>query len=152
MCAVYRAGIAGLALTAATLTWTTGAWMQERLVNRVGPRSLVRAGFLLILVGAAVFAAAVSSGVPAAVGIFGWGIAGLGMGLAYAPLSLIVLGEATVGQEGAAASALQLSDVLGIALGTGVAGARVRQRRSPRGGSRRNDHHRRRRGQRRRLP
>ena len=120
-----RAGIAGLALTAATLTWTTGAWVQERLVNRVGPRSLVRVGFLLIIVGSAVFAVAVSSRVPAAVGIVGWGIAGLGMGVAYAPLSLIVLGEATVGQEGAAASALQLSDVLGIALGTGVAGALV---------------------------
>ncbi len=120
-----RAGIAGLALTAATLTWTTGAWVQERLVNRVGPRSLVRVGFLIILVGSAVFAVAVSSRVPAAVGIFGWGVAGLGMGLAYAPLSLIVLGEATVGQEGAAASALQLSDVLGIALGTGVAGALI---------------------------
>ena len=120
-----RAGIAGLALTAATLTWTAGAWVQERLVNRVGPRSLVRVGFLLILAGSAVFATAVSSRVPAAVGIVGWGVAGLGMGLAYAPLSLIVLGEATVGQEGAAASALQLSDVLGIALGTGVAGALV---------------------------
>jgi MFS family permease len=120
-----RAAVAGLALTAATLTWTTGAWLQERFVDRVGPRPLVRMGFVIILGGSATFAVAVFSEVPAAVGIFGWGIAGLGMGLAYAPLSLTVLDEATPGQEGAATAALQLSDVLGIALGTGVGGALV---------------------------
>jgi hypothetical protein len=47
------------------------------------------------------------------------------MGLSYAPLSLIVLGEATPGSEGMATAALQLCEVLGIALGTGAAGAIV---------------------------
>jgi MFS family permease len=120
-----RAGVAGLALTAATLAWTTGAWLQERFVARIGVRPLVRAGFTVILVGTAVFALAVSERVPVAVGIVGWGVTGLGMGLAYAPISLTVLGQATPGQEGASSAALQLSDVLGIALGTGVAGALI---------------------------
>jgi MFS family permease len=52
-----------------------------------------------------------------------WGIAGLGMGLSYAALSLIVLADASLEGQGVATSALQLSDVLGTALGTGVAGA-----------------------------
>lgn len=120
-----RAGVAGLALTAATLAWTAGAWVQERWVRRVGPRPLVRAGFGGLVVGAVAFGLASWSSVPVVVGIVGWGVAGFGMGLAYAPLSLIVLGEASQGREGAAASALQLSDVLGVALGTGVAGALV---------------------------
>jgi MFS family permease len=120
-----RAGVAGLALTAATLTWTTGAWLQERFVHRVGPRPLVRVGFVLILVGTAAFSLALWDRVPAGVGIVAWGATGLGMGLAYAPLSLTALGHATPGQEGAATSALQLSDVLGIALGTGMAGALI---------------------------
>jgi len=120
-----RAGVAGLALTAATLTWTTGAWLQERFVYRTGPRRLVRFGFLLIIVGTAAFALALSSRVPAGVGIVAWGATGLGMGLAYAPLSLTALGHATPGKEGAATSALQLNDVLGIALGTGLAGALI---------------------------
>lgn len=120
-----RAGVAGLALTAATLAWTTGAWLQERFVIRIGVRPLVRLGFTVILVGTVVFALAVSDRVPVFVGILGWGVTGLGMGLAYAPISLTVLGAATPGQEGAATSALQLSDVLGIALGTGVAGALI---------------------------
>ncbi len=45
------------------------------------------------------------------------------MGMAYAPLSLTVLKEAAPGEEGSATSALQLLDVLGTALGTGVGGA-----------------------------
>jgi len=47
------------------------------------------------------------------------------MGLSYSPLSLTVLREASPGAEGAATSGLQLSDVLGTALGTGVGGALI---------------------------
>jgi len=57
--------------------------------------------------------------------VLAWAIAGLGMGLSYAPLSLIVLAEAPLDGQGAATAALQLSDVLGTALGTGVAGALI---------------------------
>jgi MFS family permease len=63
--------------------------------------------------------------VPIATGVLAWAIAGFGMGLAYAPLSLTVLAAAPSGQEGAATAALQLSDVLGVALGTGLSGAIV---------------------------
>jgi predicted MFS family arabinose efflux permease len=47
------------------------------------------------------------------------------MGLAYPALSLTVLAEASPGEEGAATSSLQLSDVLGTALGAGVGGALI---------------------------
>ena len=52
-------------------------------------------------------------------------LAGLGMGLSYSPLGLIVLREATPGEQGSASSALSLTDALGTALGTGVSGAIV---------------------------
>jgi MFS family permease len=45
------------------------------------------------------------------------------MGLAYSPLALIVLREATAENQGSASSALSLTDTLGTALGTGVSGA-----------------------------
>ena len=45
------------------------------------------------------------------------------MGLAYSPLALIVLREASSENHGSASSALSLTDTLGTALGTGVAGA-----------------------------
>jgi MFS family permease len=54
-----------------------------------------------------------------------WAVGGLGMGLSYAPISATVLGEAAPGQEGTASSSLQLTDVLGVALGTGLAGVFV---------------------------
>src|SRR5438876_8688279 len=40
--------IAGAALTAATLTWTAGSWLQAKLAPRHGRRLLVTAGLLLI--------------------------------------------------------------------------------------------------------
>ena len=54
-----------------------------------------------------------------------WTIAGFGIGMAYSPLSVTVLGLAEPGTEGVASSSIQLADVLGIALGTGLGGAFV---------------------------
>ncbi len=117
--------VAGLALTGATLSWTAGAWVQARKVEDWGVVRLVRSGFITVVVGVAAFALILVPSVPVAFGIVAWSIAGFGMGLAYAPLSLTTLREAPVGGEGGATSALQLSDVLGTALGTGIAGALI---------------------------
>jgi hypothetical protein len=63
--------------------------------------------------------------VPIAVFAGVWGIAGLGVGLMYSPITLTVLASAPRGQEGAASAALELTGVLGVALGTGIGGALV---------------------------
>jgi MFS family permease len=47
------------------------------------------------------------------------------MGLAYSPLALIVLREASPETQGAATSSLSLTDSLGTAFGTGLTGALV---------------------------
>ena len=52
-------------------------------------------------------------------------VGGFGIGLAYAPVSLIVLGEAPPGQEGAASASMQLAETLGVALGAGLGGVLV---------------------------
>jgi MFS family permease len=57
--------------------------------------------------------------------VLAWAVAGGGMGLAYAPLSVTTLDLAAPGAEGKATASLQLFDVLGQAIGTGVAGAVV---------------------------
>ena len=116
--------VAGLALTGATLSWTTGAWVQQRLVVRRGPRWLVRRGFAVIAVGIAAMTVALGS-VPVGAVVVAWTIGGLGMGLSYAPISVTVLGTAAPGQEGRASASLQLTDVLGVSLGTGLAGVFV---------------------------
>ena len=54
-----------------------------------------------------------------------WAVAGLGMGLGYAPLSVSALGAAPPAREGEATASLQLCDTLGVSLGTGLGGALV---------------------------
>jgi MFS family permease len=116
--------VAGAALTAATIAWTAAAWVQERLVHRVGPRRLVTIGFGLLAVGIVGMQGALGP-LPVPVAIAVWALAGGGVGLSYSPLSVTVLGLAEPGREGAASSSLQLSDVLGVALGAGTGGALV---------------------------
>ncbi|HET7028313.1 MAG TPA: MFS transporter [Candidatus Limnocylindrales bacterium] len=115
----------GLALTAATLTWTAGSWVQARFVTRYGIRTFVGIGFLVTLAGIALFGVSLVPAVPIPLAILAWAVAGIGMGLGYAPISLAVLRDAAPEAQGSATSALQLSDVLGTALGTGLAGAIV---------------------------
>jgi MFS family permease len=114
---------AGLALTAATLSWTGGAWIQARWIAEHGARPFVGVGFAVVTLGVVSFAAILWEAVPIPLGVVAWAVTGLGMGFAYSPLSLVVLSEARTGTEGAATAGLQLSDVLGTALGTGLGGA-----------------------------
>lgn len=116
--------VAGAALTAATIMWTVAAWVQQRLVHTWGPRRLVRLGFGCIAVGViGMLGAQDLLPVPLAIAI--WSLAGFGIGLAYSPLSVTVLGLAAPGGEGSASASLQLTDVLGVSLGTGTGGAFV---------------------------
>jgi len=114
----------GLALTAAAVTWTAGAWTQERRLGADGPRRLDTIGFALLLAGIC-GVLGVALGLPLWLIVPAWAVGGFGMGLAYAPLSVTVLAAARPGEEGTASASLQLSDTLGVALGTGVGGALV---------------------------
>ena len=116
---------AGIALTAATLTWTSGSWIQAHFAPRFAPEWFVRTGLAVVVVGLTLFTLVLLPAVPAWVAIPTFAIAGLGMGLAYSPLALIVLREAPPAEQGSASSAISLLDSLGTALGTGVTGALV---------------------------
>jgi MFS family permease len=117
--------VAAIALTASTLTWTAGSWVQARCIARYGPRRLVRIGECLVAAGLALMCAVLLPSVPPALAIVAWAVAGGGIGTAYAPLSVTTLDRAAPGEEGRATSALQLCDTLGQAVGIGVAGAIV---------------------------
>jgi len=116
---------AGIAVTGATLAWTAGAWVQARLSDTWEGRRLIRTGLLIVLAGIAGMAAALQPAVPAWSALAAWTVAGLGMGLAYAPISLMMLRQAPPGQEGRVAASLNLADVLGAAIGIGAGGAAV---------------------------
>jgi hypothetical protein len=116
--------LAGAALTACTLTWTAGSWIQQRVIADRGPRWLVRRGFLFVAAGVAGLLIVLTS-VPPALAVVAWAVGGLGMGIAYGPLSVTALGLAEPGREGEATASLQLTDVLGVSMGTGLAGVFV---------------------------
>jgi MFS family permease len=116
------ATLAGLALTTATVGWTTGAWVQAHLAARSGRRGLEIGGLALLAIGIVGVAAALAPSVPVLLAPLAWGIAGLGMGLAFSTNSLVVLEAAPAGQEGTAAAALQLANTLGVAVGAGIGG------------------------------
>ncbi len=116
---------AGVVLTAATISWTAGSWIQARNAGRWSSAQFVRAGMIITVIGLISFSTILAPSVPVAFAVPTFAVAGLGMGLGYAPLSLIVLRESPPETQGAASSALSLSDTLGTALGTGVSGAIV---------------------------
>jgi len=116
------ASFAGLALTAATISWTAGAWFQARAAARQRRRILVIAGLVLVAIGVIGIVVMLQPNVPVVLAPLAWAVAGLGMGLASPTLSLLALELAPTGQEGASTSTMQLAGVLGIAVGTGIGG------------------------------
>jgi len=116
---------AGLALTAASLTWAAGSWLQARMTDRWERAAMVRGGLLLVAAGLVLVALVAWEPVPVAVVPLAWAAGGLGMGLAYPSFSLITLAHAGDGEEGRASSSLKLNEVLGAAMGAGVGGAIV---------------------------
>jgi MFS family permease len=121
----WSAAAAGIALTAATVSWTAGAWIQARTVARVGAAGFVRIGFPVVALGIAGVGLTLLPAVPAWIVVPTFALAGLGMGLAYSQFAIIVLRDAPRDEQGAVTSAVSLSDALGNALGTGIAGAIV---------------------------
>jgi MFS family permease len=117
------ATLTGLVFTATTVAWSGGTWFQARRIDRVGPRRFIAIGFALVATGSLLTVLAVVPGVPPEISIVTWSLAGIGMGFAYSALTLVVLRRSAATEQGAASSSLQLSDILGTALGAGVGGA-----------------------------
>jgi MFS family permease len=110
---------AGLVLTAGALGWSTGSWYQ----GRGG-----RAHTTLVLAGAGGLAAGILGVVPAVqstalLTVPAWIIAGLGMGLAFSSVSVLVMDYSTAAEQGGNSAALQIVDTLCAALAAGVGGA-----------------------------
>ena len=89
---------AGLVISAASLSWSLGSFLQARLDRLDGgagrPRRLL-AGLAVLLGGiAATAAGVVDDGIPVAVAVAGWAVAGLGIGIGYPSIGAIVLSEA----------------------------------------------------------
>lgn len=117
--------LGGLALSAAAVTWAIGSWLQARAASAGLRRVVVTSGTALIAAGIVVTSGVLLPQAPIAIAAVGWAIGGLGMGLAYSMLSLLVLETATPGEEGFSSAALALMFTLGTAFGAGIGGSVV---------------------------
>ena len=107
------------------MTWAAGSWVQARAAAAGIRRTIVTSGAALIGAGIVITALVLVPRMPVLVAGVGWAFAGLGIGLAYSMLALMVLETALPGEEGFSSSALQLMFTLGTAFGAGVGGAIV---------------------------
>lgn len=101
---------AGLALMPLSLAWTFASNVGGRVVGRFGFRALVRAGTLLVAAGAALSAAAPTSGV-------GFVLFGLGMGLTIASFTVSSQEAAPPALRGTATSLVLFCRSVGSAIG-----------------------------------
>ncbi len=125
----FSSSQAGLVISAASLSWSLGSFLQARLDrgdHGAGrPRRLL-AGLAVLLAGIAVTGAGVlDEAIPVAVVVAGWSVAGLGIGIGYPSIGALVLSAAPGGEEGGVSAALQLAETIAVAVFTGVGGALI---------------------------
>ncbi|WP_408898983.1 MFS transporter [Nocardioides sp. R1-1] len=113
---------AGWVLTAGAVAWSAGAVLAARWRALADQPTRVRLGAVLLGGGIGCFALVALPGVPLVVPVLGWGVAGLGIGMAFSTLSVLALATATPGEEGATSSALQLDDYLSNSVGLALGG------------------------------
>jgi MFS family permease len=116
---------AGLAITVATVTWAGGALWQSNRAGRLPLGRLVGVGAVLLLVGQVAVASTLWVQVPLAVAYVGWGVVGVGMGIAFATIPLAAMRVSGAGEEGEELSSVLLMDMLGVATGAGLGGAAI---------------------------
>ncbi|RDV44361.1 MFS transporter [Leifsonia sp. ku-ls] len=109
------AAVAGLALTAAGLSWSGASWVQGRFPS-LTDLATARLGALgLTIALASLIATAVWHLHPAVV-VVGWAFAGGGMGILYPRLGVLTLRYSTPDNQGFNSSALSIADATGSAV------------------------------------
>ena len=106
------AGQAGLTLTAGGVSWTATAWFAGRITTDPARRRAARIGLVGLATGILLCLVAALPGVPSYLMYVGWLVGGAGIGFAYAPLSVLLLGLSGDGEQGRNSAALQANETL----------------------------------------
>lgn len=118
----WSLGEAGMALSAGAVTWSLGSAVQARVRQHAWRRRLLTAGFTLAAGGLLGVASPVLLHWPAAWVLAGWAATGLGIGMSFPMLSVLMLKLSPPDRQGANSSALQLSDALTSSVALALAG------------------------------
>ncbi|MBB2911580.1 MFS family permease [Streptosporangium becharense] len=113
--------MAGLTLTGGALSWSFGSWVVgRRSFDRV---AVLRAGSVLIAAGLVLMALTVFAVIPVATAFLGEIVLGLGMGIVYPTLSVLVLELSRPGEEGDNSASLGVGESVYTVVTVAVTGA-----------------------------
>jgi MFS family permease len=119
--------LSGGVLTAATITWFAGSWLQGSHKIKYSREQILFAGVLLVSLGIALTPVAVF--VPTSIfvaAIFAsvvWGIAAFGMGMVFPTLGVLMLDQSPDEEHARHSASLQMSDSFGVVIATAIAGS-----------------------------
>ncbi|GAA2143843.1 MFS transporter [Kitasatospora kazusensis] len=114
--------MAGLTLTSGGLSWALGSWLQGRPAAERHREALIRSGFVLTAVAIAGAALVLIPAAPVWLAAAAWAVGGVGMGLAVASISVLMMKLSAPEEAGLNSASLQMSDALGNVLLIGLAG------------------------------
>jgi len=119
--------LSGGVLTAATITWFAGSWLQGSHKLKYSRQQVLFAGVLLTCLGIALTPVAVfvpsSIMVAALVASVVWGIAAFGMGMCFPTLGVLMLDQSPDEEHARHSASLQMSDSFGVIIATALAGS-----------------------------
>ncbi len=111
----------GLALTVGSLGWSVGAGLQSKPL--LGRTTYILLGTAFNAAGVAFLAVFAWVGrIPLFVGLLGWVVAGLGMGLTMASSAVAVMSLSSQYEQGRNQSSMQVAEAVGNAVFTAIAG------------------------------
>ena len=119
--------LSGGVLTAATITWFAGSWLQGSHRIKLSREQILVIGVLMTTLGIALIPIAVfvpnSIGVAALLASFVWGVSAFGMGICFPTLGVLLLDKSAEEEHARNSAALQMSDSFGVIIATAIAGS-----------------------------
>lgn len=103
---------AGFVLTVGAVSWSLGAWIAGRRTTYADQRRLTRLGLVLLTIGIASALSAAWPATPSWILYGAWLVGGGGIGLAYSPLTVLLMGMSSPEAQGRNASSLQTAEML----------------------------------------
>lgn len=116
---------AGVAISAGTVTWFVGSWLQARDPDRMRHAGRLRGALLLLGSGIAAMGLLAWAGMPTWLAVVVWGIGGIGQGLVFNTIQSRPFELVDPTRIGVVSGALQVANSLGAGLATGLGGAIV---------------------------
>lgn len=119
--------LSGGVLTASTITWFAGSWLQGSHKLAYSRKQILFAGVLFSSLGIALTPIAVfmptSIVVTALLASVVWGIAAFGMGICFPTLGVLLLDQSSEKDHARHSASLQMSDSFGVVITTAIAGS-----------------------------